>query len=257
MAEASLHELVLLLFGGEPLLSPRVCRELLFRAADHGLASAAISTNGILLTPLVAEDLWRLGLKTVQVTFDGDRAEHNRVRATRSGHPTFDLITTNIARAAAAAPIEWKIRVNISPGTAAAIRCLTSASLLRRQAWCAGWYQAERAWWRCCQSGGARRWIAGAGRADDRFPGTVSGVIGRPARRGCPGPVGDGDGADSLSGHDQHGVPGDRDVGAGPGLVQPQAVLGRTRCSPPPTGQRLLASHDLSQARHLDKPFSI
>ena len=114
MAEARVRELVLLLFGGEPLLNPPACRELLIRAADHGLASAAIATNGILLTPALAEDLSGLGLTTVQVTLDGDRADHDRVRTTRAGRATFDLITANIAQASAAGPLKWTIRVNIS-----------------------------------------------------------------------------------------------------------------------------------------------
>jgi uncharacterized protein len=127
MSAANVHNLMLLLFGGEPLLNPRACRELLLRAADHGLESAAIITNAILLTPPIAKDLHRLGLRSVQVTFDGDRADHDRVRTTR-GHPTFDRIATNIARVNTEESFEWTIRVNITernrPGIPNLIKCL-------------------------------------------------------------------------------------------------------------------------------------
>jgi len=42
MAKAGLEKLDILLFGGEPLLNPRGCQELLTRAADYGLTSAGM-----------------------------------------------------------------------------------------------------------------------------------------------------------------------------------------------------------------------
>jgi uncharacterized protein len=114
MAEAGLDRLAVLLSGGEPLLTLHSCRELLIRAAEHGLAWAGLASNGTLLTPLVARDLSTLGLRSVQVTFDGDRADHDRIRATRSGQATFDVITNNIVRTFGLAPIRWNLRINIS-----------------------------------------------------------------------------------------------------------------------------------------------
>jgi uncharacterized protein len=114
MAEAGLDQLALLLFGGEPLLNPRACVELLIRAADYGLAWAAMTSNGALLTPLLARDLYALGLRNVQVTFDGDRADHDRIRTTRSGKATFDVIANNIAQVSQATPVHWTLRINIS-----------------------------------------------------------------------------------------------------------------------------------------------
>lgn len=114
MAEAGLDRLALLLAGGEPLLNPDGCRELLARAAGHGLAWAGLASNGTLLTPRLAGDLSALGLRTVQVTFDGDRADHDRIRGTRSGRATFDVVTANIAGTLGAAPLRWILRVNVS-----------------------------------------------------------------------------------------------------------------------------------------------
>lgn len=114
MAEAGLDQLLLMLFGGEPLLNLRGCRELLARAADYGLTRATMTSNGTLLTPLVARELSALGLGRVQVTFDGDRAEHDRIRVTRSGGATFDVIANNIARVSEVAPLQWTLRINVS-----------------------------------------------------------------------------------------------------------------------------------------------
>ncbi|MEV6979229.1 radical SAM protein [Kitasatospora sp. NPDC093806] len=118
MAAADLTKLRILLFGGEPLLNPRGCLELLERAADHGLAYAWMISNATLLTPALARQLADLGLRSVQVTFDGDRPDHDRIRVRRTeGGATFDAIVRNLARASAASPLRWTLRVNVSHET--------------------------------------------------------------------------------------------------------------------------------------------
>lgn len=114
MAASGLDKLKILLFGGEPLLNPRGCAELLARAADHGLVSASMISNGVLLTPPLARQLAELGLRSVQITFDGDRDSHDRIRVRRSHGGTFDAIVRNIVRATAVTPIRWMLRVNVS-----------------------------------------------------------------------------------------------------------------------------------------------
>lgn len=115
MAEAGLEKLHLLLFGGEPLLNVRGCKELLARAADYGLFSAAMTSNLTLLTPRLASQLSDLGVRSIQVTFDGDRDDHDRIRVRRSNGGTFDTIMRNLSRASDAAPlIGWDLRVNVS-----------------------------------------------------------------------------------------------------------------------------------------------
>ncbi|MEV7779987.1 radical SAM protein [Kitasatospora sp. NPDC088351] len=118
MAAAGLERLRILLFGGEPLLNPRGCLELLERAADHGLVSAWMISNATLLTPALTGRLAALGLESIQVTFDGDRPDHDRIRVRRShGSGTFDTIVRNIVRASEAAPVRWILRVNVSQET--------------------------------------------------------------------------------------------------------------------------------------------
>jgi uncharacterized protein len=115
MAESGLSRLFVLLFGGEPLLNPRGCLELLARAADYGLAEASMTSNLTLLTPRLASQLSDLRLRSIQVTFDGDREDHDRIRVRRSHGGTFDTILRNLSRASQAAPlIRWKLRVNVS-----------------------------------------------------------------------------------------------------------------------------------------------
>ncbi|GLW22277.1 radical SAM protein [Microbispora triticiradicis] len=117
MAAAGLDKLKILLFGGEPLLNPRGCMELLSRAVGHGLTSASMISNLTLLTPLLARRLEELRLKSVQVTFDGDREDHDRIRVRRSHGGTFDTIVRNIARASEVTSIRWTLRVNVSHHT--------------------------------------------------------------------------------------------------------------------------------------------
>ncbi len=115
MSRAGLEQLWITLFGGEPLLNPRGCVELLTRAADYGLVFATLISNVTLLTPKLAKDLAGAGLRNIQATFDGDRDDHDRIRVRRSNGGTFDTIVRNLNRAAQAAPeITFRLRVNFS-----------------------------------------------------------------------------------------------------------------------------------------------
>ncbi|MGW2546009.1 radical SAM protein [Kitasatospora sp. NPDC001574] len=118
MAAAGLEELRILLFGGEPLLNPRGCLELLERAAARGPVSAWMISNATLLTPALAGRLSGLGLGSVQITFDGDRPDHDRIRVGRTdGGGTFDTIVHNLVRASETSPLRWLLRVNVSGET--------------------------------------------------------------------------------------------------------------------------------------------
>ncbi|WP_346113589.1 radical SAM protein [Nonomuraea maheshkhaliensis] len=114
MRAAGFAKLKILLFGGEPLLSSAACVELLRRARPLGLTSAAMVSNGTLLTADLAGELVEAGLKGTQITFDGDQDVHDRIRTTRTGKGTFQQILTNVAAVAAAVDMSWLFRVNVS-----------------------------------------------------------------------------------------------------------------------------------------------
>lgn len=114
-AAANLSTVSVLLFGGEPLLNVAGCRRILSRLQGLGLIDAEIVTNAVLLNPRIARELFRVGLRRVQVTFDGARAFHDHVRVTRNGRPTYGTILRNVHAAAREVPqLAWNFRVNVS-----------------------------------------------------------------------------------------------------------------------------------------------
>ena len=104
------ERLVIMFFGGEPLLNLPV----MYRIADRAWAATrargvwmgtSIITNGLLLTPDVVDRMLPYGLKGVKITLDGDRDTHNRMRPLRGGQGTFDRIIDNIRQVADRVPI--------------------------------------------------------------------------------------------------------------------------------------------------------
>lgn len=114
MRELGYSQLSVLLFGGEPLLNPRGCIELLRRLGPLGLVRGEIITNGVLLKPPLARELERVGLRRVQITFDGNRELHDTIRTTRNGRGTFDQIISNIEAATQCTGLSWHLRINVS-----------------------------------------------------------------------------------------------------------------------------------------------
>lgn len=114
MSEAKLNSLSLVLFGGEPLLNAKGCFALLRRLRDIGLSSASMVTNGVLLKPELAFDLALNGLRNVQITLDGSRSDHNKMRLFRSGAATYDIILRNVAASMKVRSLKWQFRVNVS-----------------------------------------------------------------------------------------------------------------------------------------------
>lgn len=114
MAEAGLAGLHITLFGGEPLLNPRGCEELLEAAAPLGLRSADMITNGTVLSVALALRLRKLGLRSIQVTLDGDQPDHDASRVRRTGGGTFDTIISNIREVQDQTKIPFSLRINVT-----------------------------------------------------------------------------------------------------------------------------------------------
>lgn len=97
-----LSSLALSWFGGEPLLAPSVIEDILSHAraleGEHpGLTvSSDITTNGYLLSRPMADRLLPLGVSVYQISLDGPRDRHDRMRVRPGGLPTFDRIWENL-----------------------------------------------------------------------------------------------------------------------------------------------------------------
>jgi uncharacterized protein len=108
-------------FGGEPLLAPRVIRELsaqlMALAARHGLSyRATMATNGSLLGPETVDMLIAAGLEEVQITLDGPPEVHDRRRPRAGGGgPTFAAVMRGIL--AAAERLTVVVRINVDRDT--------------------------------------------------------------------------------------------------------------------------------------------
>lgn len=104
-------------FGGEPLYNIEairlICRTLTERGASF---SSSMISNGLLLTPEVAEEAvrdWRLG--HVQITLDGTEAVYNRIKAYVNGGDNPFMTVLSHIRGCLDAGIRVSIRLNVDP----------------------------------------------------------------------------------------------------------------------------------------------
>ncbi len=92
-------------FGGEPLLAYNKIIELLdfingkIIDSTDIMFSSEMTTNAYLLTEERLLQLVKRGVSYYQISFDGDKEEHNRLRVRSDGGPTFDRIMQNIINA--------------------------------------------------------------------------------------------------------------------------------------------------------------
>lgn len=110
-------------FGGEPLLEKKIVFEITKHAKllceRHDVAFySTMTTNGYLLDINTFVELIRLGVKSYQITFDGDKENHNKFRLlANSKNGSFDKIWNNL--------LEMKNQTEL--GFSVTIRChLTS-----------------------------------------------------------------------------------------------------------------------------------
>ena len=117
-AKKDLKSLNIVWYGGEPLMG----KESIFRLSDllisycdkHKISySAGIVSNAWFLNGEMAAQLYTRRVRWVQVTIDGDRGTHDRMRPLTSGQGTFDRILDNIAEALDQTAISINARVNV------------------------------------------------------------------------------------------------------------------------------------------------
>lgn len=101
---ANANSFYLTWFGGEPLLSKptieRITKEILRMQKDYNFEFvASLVTNGVLLDDDFISKASALGIKTVQVTIDGDKPIHDKYRFFKnSDRGTFDVIMQNMSK---------------------------------------------------------------------------------------------------------------------------------------------------------------
>ena len=105
-------------FGGEPLAALPVIETLseAFIALTHRLGisyAATVITNGYLMSADVSRALAGHGVRVAQITLDGDRAQHDRVRFEKRKSGSFDTILDNIREASG--HLQIKLRVHVAP----------------------------------------------------------------------------------------------------------------------------------------------
>lgn len=105
-------------YGGEPLLEFEIIKNLSRKfiqiCKDKGVNyGAGIITNGYMLTPEIVSELENLEIKSIQITIDGAREQHDKRRPLIGGGPTFDKIISNIVKSKDKLPCIIKLRINV------------------------------------------------------------------------------------------------------------------------------------------------
>ena len=114
-------------FGGEPLLYYKkvvlpILESVHALTAERKIAfSSSITTNGLLINQDVIESAKKYDLKFFQITLDGNRERHNKVRFISEERGSYDEIVANIVSLARAG-ISVLIRLNCSAETLAGIK---------------------------------------------------------------------------------------------------------------------------------------
>jgi uncharacterized protein len=95
------RDVTLSFYGGEPLLSPGLIRDISLRLQTAAAAQGVryefnLVTNGTLLTRSLATELVPLGLSGAKFTLDGPQPTHDRSRPFVSGQGSFAAIVDNI-----------------------------------------------------------------------------------------------------------------------------------------------------------------
>jgi uncharacterized protein len=109
-------------FGGEPLLYYKkvvlpILSSVHALSLKHGVMfSSAMTTNGLLIDEEVIETAKQYGLNFFQITLDGNRERHNKVRFISEERGSYDQIVSNIVSLARAG-LDVLIRINCSAET--------------------------------------------------------------------------------------------------------------------------------------------
>ena len=90
-------------FGGEPLLNISTIEHIMKSSIEicrqHGvILTSSMTTNGYLLTPEMIKHLIKYKIYEYQVTVDGLKVSHDKMRVLSNGNGSFDTIINNLIR---------------------------------------------------------------------------------------------------------------------------------------------------------------
>lgn len=111
-------------FGGEPLLAVKQIKEFSEKLDIHfhGEYSSDIITTGFPVTDSVIDTIKRSHITDIQVTIDGAKKNHNRVKYTKGCSDTFTRVIDNVDIITSCIPeIRCAIRVNVTKANSADI----------------------------------------------------------------------------------------------------------------------------------------
>jgi uncharacterized protein len=118
-------------FGGEPLLAYDIVIDVmkfaqsLKESRPSGILTSGMTTNGYYLDFERLRDLTSLGVLDYQITLDGEREYHNKVKVLYGGKPTFDRIWKNLMSAKHSdLQFFFNIRVHVSKDNIESVRLL-------------------------------------------------------------------------------------------------------------------------------------
>lgn len=99
-----IEDVEIVYFGGEPLMNKKILfeisEELQKFCKEFGISyQGKMVSNGVLMTPKVAHELRRVGIRKIKITIDGDKECHDTTRITASGKGSFDTIWYNLSLA--------------------------------------------------------------------------------------------------------------------------------------------------------------
>ncbi len=118
ISDSGVKSLYLRWFGGEPLAQPGLVVSLSERLREmaHSLDvgfSGDVVTNGYFLTKELSQNLFDVGLRSIQVTLDGARRRHDRIRRDKSGGSSYDRIVAAILEAPDG--LSFSMRIHVAP----------------------------------------------------------------------------------------------------------------------------------------------
>lgn len=117
-SNANLKKFTLSFFGGEPILyynriSIPLMKSLYTEIEGKNIeANIHFTTNGYLLNDSVISSMSKFKVKSLQITFDGDREIHNQTRFLKHNTGSYDVIINNIKRILFQTDISIILRIN-------------------------------------------------------------------------------------------------------------------------------------------------